>query len=155
MKIYRYPISNPGDIKLVGEKDPNKEFKHDSIEFNISTNKNAEKQSGVNVKFDLDDYEFFQKEIIKVFKSKLSYAENEIENKKIEISNLITIIKLIKNTISKIPEHQFRRDIIDDVLHLYSATAYYNSAKIVDLINHETSYIEAYRCLTEISNGRL
>lgn len=153
MKVYRFPVTRPDEYKLIGEKSLKESLKNDSIDFNISLNKKAERQSAISIDFDMQDYEHLQTQILSFFKRKLNSKDEEIADLKKKVENLNKMFSILRATIMKTPDENISKEWLDTLTHLLERTAYENSDLVAKNITDETSLKETMSILVRINNS--
>lgn len=153
MKVYRFPVTRPEDYKLIGEKNLKESLKNDSINFNISVNKKAERQSAISIDFDMEDYENLQTQILSFFKRKLNTKDEEIVELKREVKNLNRMFGILRSTIMKTKNESINKEWLDTLTYLIKSTAYENSDLVTKHISEETPLEETMDTLVRINNS--
>jgi len=152
MKVYRYPVTKPDEATLIGEKNLKESLKNNSIDFNISINKNAERQSAVSIDFDIEDYEFLQSKILEFFKDRIVRKDVEINELRLERDNLRKSINLIGSTIQKSGIDNINKAWLKELLFHFITATNNNSELIVEHIKEEDSLEQTISKLTRITN---
>ena len=151
MKVYRYPSSSPFDAVLVDEKTIPENIKNDKISFDISLDKYAERKSGIQVEFSLDDYSSLQTQILKAFQDELGKLKKECEELKLKNAALTKIIPISNNVIRSAQIHKYEKEDIDYMSHCFRSISMTNPELIPKHIEGDTNLKSIYRKLEKIS----
>lgn len=153
MKVYRYPSTTPFDKVLVDEKDIAENFKNNTIDFDISLDKFAERKSGVRVEFDLKDYASLQIEIIQSFQKEIDRLNEECLKLSKKNENLIKIIPISIRIMEKAYSSNFEKDDVEYMKYSFESNSRINPDLVVTHLETEEDLKKAYAKLEKISES--